>query len=193
MARVRPGEEHLHATDGGGVSNAGAIGVRRLCAARPTRREVPLKRVEVGQVELRCNPDSQAAPPGWTPCARLPWLTGARKRTQCGRTVSQQARQGWHGRRRCSLGETYSFTAEGRSPSTLAALAACKLRQRHRKELITDHLGYKEKTKRTARCTVALRRKHQLQVVVRNVPGLQAQACVCCVQAGGPEPRPDPT
>ena len=69
MARVRPGEEHLHATDGGGVSNAGAIGVRRLCASRPTRREVPLKRVEVGQVELRCNPDSQAAPPGWTPDA----------------------------------------------------------------------------------------------------------------------------
>ena len=30
-------------------------------------REVPLARVEVGQVELRCNPDSQAAPPGWTP------------------------------------------------------------------------------------------------------------------------------
>ena len=114
-------------------------------------REVPLKRVEVGQVELRCNPDSQAAPPGWTPdalrtatmahgstetnamradciaatptvkllrrdgrqtrqtpCAQLPWLTGARKRTQCGRTVSQQARQGWYGRRRCSPGETFS-------------------------------------------------------------------------------------
>ena len=31
LARVRPGEEHLHATDGGGVSNASAIGVRGLC------------------------------------------------------------------------------------------------------------------------------------------------------------------
>ena len=42
-------------------------------------REVPLARVEVGQVELRCNPDSQAAPPGWTPCARLPWYHGLRE------------------------------------------------------------------------------------------------------------------
>ena len=137
-------------------------------------REVPLARVEVGQVELRCNPDSQAAPQGWTPCARLPWLTGARKRTQCGRTVSQQARQGWYGRRRCSPGE--KFSCSQRKASTVrdarCALAACKLRQ---KQKGVNHVPFrdKEKTKRTARCTVALRRKHQL----RNLPGLQAQAC----------------
>ena len=56
--------------------------------------------------------------------------------------------------------------------ATLAALAACKLRP---KQKGVNHVPFrhKEKTKRTARCTVALRRKHQL----RNLPGLQAQAC----------------
>jgi hypothetical protein len=106
-----------------------------------------------GQVELRCNPDSQAAPTGWTPCARLPWLTGARKRTQCGRTVSQQARQGWYGRRRCSPGETFSCSQRKASTcATLAALAACKLRP---KQKGVNHVPFrhKEKTKRTARCT----------------------------------------
>ena len=99
-------------------------------------REVPLARVEVGQVELRCNPDSQAAPPGWTPCARLPWLTGARKRTQCGRTASQRARQGWHGRRRCSLARrthALSGTIERRAWRELwLCVAPCKLRQKQK-------------------------------------------------------------
>ena len=102
-------------------------------------REVPLARVEVGQVELRCNPDSQAAPQGWTPCARLPWLTGARKRTQCGRTVSQQARQGWYGRRRCSPGEKFSCSQRKASTlrRSLRSLPASFVQ--NRKELITYH------------------------------------------------------
>ena len=41
LARVRPGEEHLHATDGGGVSNASAIGVRGLCNRSACRMRCP--------------------------------------------------------------------------------------------------------------------------------------------------------
>ena len=95
--------------------------------------EVPLARV--GQVELRCNPDSQAAPPGWTPCARLPWLTGARKRTQCGRTASQRARQGWHGRRRCSLARrthALSGTIERRAWRDAHCARSLQLRQKQK-------------------------------------------------------------
>ena len=98
-------------------------------------REVPLARVEVGQVELRCNPDSQAAPPGWTPCARLPWLTGARKRTQCGRTASQRVRQGWHGRRRCSLARrthALSGTIERRAWRARPCPRSLQLRQKQK-------------------------------------------------------------
>ena len=147
-----------------------------------------------GQVELRCNPDSQAAPPGWTPCARLPWLTGARKRTQCGRTVSQQARQGWYGRRRCSPGETFSCSQ--RKASTVARRSLRSLPAsfvKNRKELITDHLTpFKKRPSArpvawshcagSTNCGTSLACKRR-----------RAVCCVHCagVQAGGPEPRPD--
>ena len=138
--------------------------------------EVPLARV--GQVELRCNPDSQAAPPGWTPCARLPWLTGARKRTQCGRTASQRARQGWHGRRRCSLARrthALSGTIERR-----AAARSLQLRQKKG----VNHGPFANHRSGAPRCTVALRWKHQR----RNLLACKRRRAVCCVHS---VPRPE--
>ena len=149
-------------------------------------REVPLARVEVGQVELRCNPDSQAAPPGWTPCARLPWLTGARKRTQCGRTASQRARQGWHGRRRCSLARrthALSGTIERRAwRDALALRAPCKLRQ---KQKGVNHGPFARN-----RSGPPLHGRIALEAPTAEPPGLQAQACtMLCAHCAGARGR----
>ena len=138
-------------------------------------REVPLARVEVGQVELRCNPDSQAAPPGWTPCARLTWLTRehGNERNAGGLYRSRLVRAGTGAGDAHLVRSSHALNGKRARCATLAALAACKLRPKQKGVNHGPFVSFQEETKRTARCTVALRRKHQL----RNLPGLQAQAC----------------
>ena len=91
-------------------------------------------------------------------------------------------------------GETYSCSQRNDGKASVARRRCARSASfvKDRKELITDHFC-QEKIKRRARCTVGLRRKHQL----RNLPGLQAHTGVQCavctvqVQARGPKPRPD--
>ena len=89
-------------------------------------------------------------------------------------------------------GETYSCSqrndgnGKGERGATLAALAACKLRQRQKG--VNHGRFVKEKTKRTARCAVAMRRKHRLRnccgTSLACKRGVQCAVCTVQVQAG---------
>ena len=117
-------------------------------------------------------------------------------------SASQRARQGWHGRRRCSLVRctVLMLSAErpkGERGATLAAACArfvSKLRQEPKG---VNHGPFDQRPEWPAGSrTVALRRQHthcrrSRGTSLATVQERRQGVCVLCVQAAGPEPRPD--